>query len=140
MRTTTIYRSGLLTLVLFALGHFAGFVMAARAARVDPALADATRAMRAVRTRLLGFEPSLLDFREYFSASFSLLLLALAVTGFVAVSRAPNDTLVARRLAAVYAATTLALAALSLWFGVVQGVVMGLIAALIFSLAAWSRA
>jgi len=66
---------GLIVTCLFAFGHLAGFLQGARAARHDPRMADLTRAMREHKTRMFGFEASLLDFREYFSLNFSVLLL-----------------------------------------------------------------
>ncbi len=70
---TRLFLSGLILTVLFALGHLAGFLQTARAARRDPQLAELTRAMRGHKVNLLGFQPSLLDFREYFSLNFSVL-------------------------------------------------------------------
>ncbi len=60
---------------LFAAGHTAGFFVSRHAARTDPNLTDLTRAMQRHRADVLGFHPSILDFREYFSVNFSLLLI-----------------------------------------------------------------
>ncbi len=74
MTASSFYTAGLVLTALFGFGHFTGFLQATRAARHDPDLADLTRSMRQKKTRLLGFEASILDFREYFSLNFSILL------------------------------------------------------------------
>jgi len=66
--------SGLAATWVFGLAHLGGFLQAARTARDDPRMSDLTRAMQAHKTNILGFHPSILDFREYFSLNFSILL------------------------------------------------------------------
>jgi len=41
-----VFTAGLVTLILFACGHFGGFLLGSYTARHDPGLADLTRAMR----------------------------------------------------------------------------------------------
>jgi hypothetical protein len=84
MLARRLFISGLSVTVLFAAGHFFGFLQAARAARSDPGMANLTRAMREYKANVLGFTPSILDFREYFSLNFSVLLMLAAALGFTA--------------------------------------------------------
>lgn len=133
-----LFVSGLGMMCLFAAGHFAGFLQAARAARRDPDMADLTRAMREHTTSLLGFRPSVLDFREYFSLNFSILMLLAAALGFVALSEpALQQTATIRQLSVVYAAGMLVLLGTSVFFSVVQGIIGCLLIAVLFALAAW---
>ncbi len=135
MLAVRLFRSGLIASCLFALGHFLGFLEAARAARHDPAMAGLTRAMREHRTNVAGFQPSILDFREYFSLNFSILLLGSAVLGFVAISMAPHPPAVVRRMSAVYVVTMLMLLGTSVYFSVFQGMVSCAVIAALFGLA-----
>jgi hypothetical protein len=132
-----LFLTGLVVTCLFALGHLAGFLQSARAARHDPRMSGLTRAMREHKTRLFGFQPSILDFREYFSLSFSILLLLAAALGFVALAVAPAESAAIRRLSVVYVVAMLLLLGTSAYFSVFQGVVSCLILVLLFGLAWW---
>lgn len=138
MLARRLYLSGLGAMGLFALAHFGGFLAAARAARTDPAMADLTRAMRAHSTEVLGFRPSILDFREYFSLNFSILLLLAAALGYVALSMAgPQQAVAIRPLAVIYTIAMLVLLGSSAFFAVVQGMISCAVIAVLFGLAAW---
>jgi len=138
MLARRLFLSGLTVMCLFAAGHFGGFLQAARAARRDPGMADLTRAMREHTTSVLGFRPSVLDFREYFSLNFSILLLLAAVLGFVALSNAALEGPAAiRQMSLVYAAGMVMLLATSVYFSVAQGVISCLVIAVLFGLSAW---
>jgi hypothetical protein len=138
MLARRLFLSGLGAMGVFAIAHFGGFLAAARAARTDPGMADLTRAMRAHTTEVLGFRPSILDFREYFSLNFSILMLLAAVLGYVALSvEGPQHSAAIRPLAIVYALAMLVLLGSSALFSVVQGVISCLVIALLFGLAAW---
>jgi hypothetical protein len=132
-----LFTGGLVMTALFAVGHFFGFLQAARAARSDPGMADLTRAMREYKTSVLGFRPSILDFREYFSLNFSILLLLAAALGFAALAAGPDVGATIRRLAPVYVIAMLALLGTSLGFSVIQGVISCLLIAAMFALAWW---
>lgn len=130
--------SGLIAMCLFAAGHLGGFFQAARAARNDPQMADLTRAMREHRVSVLGFRPSILDFREYFSLNFSILLLLAAALGFVVLSSTASQQPAAiRQLSLVYAVGMLMLLVSSVWFSVPQGMIGCLLIAVLFGLSAW---
>ena len=137
MSPTTLFRVGLVTTALFGLGHFTGFVQATKAARSDPDMRELTEAMRAKTTRLMGLEASILDFREYFSLNFSILLWMAAALGWVAIGRASNPIDIVGSLAGVYAGGMLLLLATSLRFRVAQGVVTCSLLVVIFGLAWW---
>lgn len=116
--------------VLFAVGHFAGFLAARDAARSDPGLLDLTKAMQAHTTRVMGMEPSILDFREYFSANFSLLLLAAAGLTWVGAGLArktPDPVSGLRTLAAFNIVAFGLLAVSSGVFRVPQGIVSSVV-------------
>jgi len=132
MLSLRLFQSGLVLTALFALGHLLGFLQAFRAARRDPGLAELTRAMREHKTKVLGFEPSILDFREYFSLNFSLLLWTAAGLGFVALNCAEDPAASVRALAPVYTIAFVLLLASSLRFSVVQGVISSALIALAF--------
>jgi hypothetical protein len=129
--------SGLVGMGVFALGHFAGFLQAAHAARHDEQLRNVTEAMQAQRTELLGFSASLLDFREYFSVNFSILMLLAAALGGAMVRTSDTPGNVIRVLAPLYAAAMLVLFGTSYLFSVVQGMVMCAVLAALFALAWW---
>lgn len=137
MLARQIFVSGLIVTGLFALGHFAGFLRGARAARRDPHMTDLTRAMREHKVNLFGFQPSLLDFREYFSLNFSILLLLAAVLGFVALSITPSQSTVIRYLSVVYLAAMLLLLGTSAYFSVLQGIVSCSLIAILFGVSWW---
>ena len=132
-----VFTAGLVALVLFACGHFGGYLHASYAARHDPGLADMTRAMREHKSRLLGFSPSLLDFREYFSLNFSILLLLATALGMAALSVATDKVAAVRVLSLVYVVAMLVLLGSSLLFSVGQGVVSCTCIALLFILSWW---
>lgn len=131
------FQGGLIMMCLFALGHLAGFFQARWAARHDPRMADLTRAMREHRVNLLGFQPSILDLREYFSLNFSILVLLAAALGFAALSGGPAEAGTIRRLSVIYATAMLALMGTSIYFSVVQGFLGCLLIALLFGLSWW---
>lgn len=135
-----LFGCGLIVTVLFACGHFCGFLQAAREAGHNPQMAELTRAMREQKASLLGFHPSILDFREYFSLNFSILLLLAAALGIGAMSAAPGAGGAIRRLSLIYAAAMLALLGTSIWFSVVQGMVTCLATAILFGAAWWLEA
>jgi hypothetical protein len=138
MLARRLFLSGLIMMCLFAIGHFGGFLQGARAARKDPDMADLTRAMREHRVRLLGFQPSILDFREYFSLNFSILLLLAAAPGFVALSStALQPPAAIRLLSSVYAVGMLMLLGTSVYFSVFQGIVSCFLIAVLFGLSWW---
>jgi len=129
--------TGLVLMGLFAAGHFTGFLQAARAARNDPGMADLTRAMRERRENLFGFRPSILDFREYFSLNFSILLLLGAVLGFAALKLSADPGVAISRLSAIYVAAMVILLGTSAYFSVVQGMISCALIAFVFALAWW---
>lgn len=138
MLAKRLFLSGLIVMCLFAFGHLGGFFQAARSARNDPQMAELTRAMREHRSSVLGFRPSILDFREYFSLNFSILLLLAAVLGFVVLSSTGSQQpAVIRQLSLVYAVGMLMLLATSVYFSVVQGVISCLLIAVLFGLSSW---
>lgn len=132
-----LFVSGLLVMCLFALGHLGGFFQGARAARHDPSMADLTRAMREQKTSLFGFHASLLDFREYFSLNFSVLLFLAAALGFVSLAVTEDQLRVIRPLSQVYLIAFLLLLGTSLYFSVFQGILTCAIIATLFGLAWW---
>ena len=129
--------AGLVMMVLFALGHLGGFLQARHAARHDPAMADLMRAMREHRVSLMGFHPSILDFREYFSVNFSILLLLGAAAGFAGLYVSQDTAAAIRVLSVVYLVAMIALLATSLIYSVAQGVVTCSVIGLLFTLAWW---
>lgn len=129
------FRRGLIVTCVFATGHLAGFVQATQAARHDPRMADLTQAMRAQKDNVLGFQPSILDFREYFSLNFSILLFLAAGLGFAMLSSRPADASVIRRLSLIYLIAMVALTLTSLWFSVIQGIVSCVVIGILFGLA-----
>lgn len=129
------FRAALIVMALFALAHFGGFLHAARAARHDPEMRSLTEAMRAHRASLLGLRPSILDFREYFSVNFSILLLLGSGVGLVVLSRAHDASETIRALAPIYLAATVLLLGTSLYYSIAQGVVTCAVLAALFALA-----
>ncbi|MFN0137800.1 MAG: LIC_13387 family protein [Phycisphaerae bacterium] len=119
----------------FGVGHFFGFLSAAHAARNDPRLAELTEAMRAQRTRVLGFSPSILDFREYFSLNFSLLLLLGAGLNVIALRNAANATRAVRELSIASAVAMALLVVTSAVFAVPQGIISAGVIFLLFAAA-----
>lgn len=132
------FLAGCALTALFAVGHALGFAMAYRAARHDPGMAELTRAMREKRFRVGGMEPSILDFREYFSASFSLLLAGLVAVNLIAFTSAGGSATVLLRLAAANAVMMVALVALSWRFSVFQGIITAATIALLHATALWT--
>ena len=96
-----------------------------------------TRAMREHKTSVLGFEPSILDFREYFSLNFSILLLLAAALGFVAMSIAAPQPALIRQLASIYVVAMLLLLGTSVYFSVFRGIVSCLLIAILFGMSWW---
>jgi len=139
MKPRSWFVSGLWVTGLFAVGHLSGFLMGAWASRHDPGMADLTRAMRAYRIHLMGFHPSMLDFREYFSLNFSILLAFAAGVGSSALALVPDPVRVVRALAPWYVGVFLALLATSIRFSIAQGVVTCPIIAALFAVA-WAMA
>jgi hypothetical protein len=137
MTALTLYTVGLVLMVWLGLGHFMGFVQAARAARRDPDMAELTRAMRAKTTRVMGFEASILDFREYFSLNFSILLWMAAAVGWAALRLALDPAAAVGELALIYGMGMLLLLATSVRFHVAQGIVGGGVLVAVFGLAWW---
>jgi len=137
MNAHTMYAAGLVVMALFGLGHFGGFVQASLAARRDPDMADLTRDMRAKTTRVMGFEASILDFREYFSLNFSLLLWMAAAVGWMASSNIGDSVEGIRPLAGAYTLGMLALLGTSIRFHVAQGIVTCSVLVLLFGSAWW---
>jgi len=133
-----LFVSGLIVMCLFALGHLGGFLQGARAARHDPSMADLTRAMKEYRTSLFGFHPSLLDFREYFSLNFSILLFLAAALGFASLAITEDPPSSIRALSLVYLIAFLLLLGTSLYFSVFQGILTCAVIAILFGLAWWS--
>jgi hypothetical protein len=137
MSAKRLFLSGLIVMCLFAFGHLAGFLQAARSARQDPHMIDLTREMREHKVNVLGFQPSILDFREYFSLNFSILLLLAAALGAAALSLAPVEAAAIRRLSPIYAIAMLVVLGTSACFSIVQGVVSCFIIAVLFGLSWW---
>lgn len=108
---------------LFCCGHFFGFLAAAYAARHDPGLAKLTADMRAQRTELLGFQPSILDFREYFSLNFSLLLLLVAGLNVILLRNARDSGCGLRDAALLNAVAMAILVGTSVLYSVPQGII-----------------
>lgn len=116
----------LIFIVLFSLGHLVGFAISARAARESPELADLTRAMAAQRNEVLGLEASVLDYREYFSVCFSILLLLVARLGQLALASDAGTAAAARKVGGALASGFLALALASAFYSVAQGLIASL--------------
>ncbi|MFN8061603.1 MAG: hypothetical protein U0Q12_20765 [Vicinamibacterales bacterium] len=133
------FRVGLALIVLFALGHLMGFMSAAYDARHDPALADVTAMMRAHRSPLMGFAPSLLDFREYASLCYSLLLGGCAAIGWPVTRMVPVSPAHVGAVCRAYVVLFAVLAIASLVYGVAQGIISGTIIAVVFAIAAPRR-
>jgi len=132
-----LFVSGLIVMCLFALGHLGGFLQGARAARHDPSMADLTRAMKEYKTSVFGFHASLLDFREYFSLNFSILLFLAAALGFVSLGIAEDQLRAIRTLSQLYLVAFLLLLGTSLYFSVFQGILTCASIAILFGLAWW---
>jgi len=130
-----LFVAGLVLEAGFGVAHFGGFLQACRAARQDPGLADLTRDMRAHVQPLLGFRPSILDFREYFSANFSVLLLLAAGLGFAGLAVAADRTAAIRVFSPIYTAAMVLLLGTSIYFSVVQGIITCSCIAVLFALA-----
>lgn len=137
MAAKRLFLTGLGLMVFFGLGHFTGFLQGYSAARHDPGMAELTRAMQAHTTSALGFSPSILDFREYFSLNFSILMLLAAAMGFAMVLANPDRARVIRRLSPLYIAAMLLLLGTSWFFSVVQGLMICPLIAVVFGLAWW---
>jgi len=137
MAAKRLFITGLIVMCFFAGGHLTGFLLGARAARQDPKMADLTRAMQEYKTNLFGFEPSLLDFREYFSSNFSILLILAALLGFAALSLASDQSHAIRLLSMIYVVAMMMLFGTSLYFSIFQGIVTCLAIAVLFGLAWW---
>jgi hypothetical protein len=98
-----------------------------------------TGAMQARRASLLGFHPSILDFREYFSLNFSILLWLAAALGYAALRTARDEGQAVRLLSRCYVAAMTLLVATSLYFSVAQGIVTCASIAACFALAGRGR-
>jgi hypothetical protein len=133
-----LFISGLIVMSLFALGHFGGFLQAAYKARHDPGMADLTRAMRDHKANLFGFQPSILDFREYFSLNFSILLLLAAALGVTALTLNQTQPEIIRTLSLIYLIAFSMLSITSMVFSVFQGIVTCLIITVLFGLSWWT--
>jgi hypothetical protein len=131
------FLAALIMMSLFAVGHFGGFLQAAYAARHDPRLADLTKAMQQYKTNFLGFQPSMLDFREYFSLNFSVLLSLGAGLGFTTLAVVPDQPSVIRALSPIYVGAFSLLLGASAYFSVFQGIVACTLIVLLFGLAWW---
>ncbi len=137
-RNQRSFRSGLVLMAVFAMAHLAGFLQSAHAARTRPEMAELTRLMRSTKTSLLGFQPSILDFREYFSLNFSILMLLAAGLGH-AMTRGRSDAAeVVQVLSPIYALGMFLLFWSSVFFSVIQGMVTCAILTAMFGLA-WAR-
>jgi hypothetical protein len=132
-----LFLSGLVVMAGFGLAHLGGFIQGAYAARHDPKMANLTRAMREHRFSLLGLKPSILDFREYFSLNFSILLFLGSAIGMVSLKVAPDHAAIIHMLSPVYVAAMLLLLGTSIRFSVVQGIVTCPMIAILFGLAWW---
>ena len=136
MTSRAFFRAGVVLCYLFAAGHTAGFVQASLAARRDPTMADLTRMMRATGSTVGGMRASILDYREYFSVAFSLLLVLAMLLAQYAVA-AGGDRLISG-VSLRLAAGMIVLLCASAWYGVFQGVVSCALIAALF-IAAWVR-
>jgi len=132
-----LFFSGLVLLGFFALGHLGGFIQAVYAARHDPNMANLTKAMREHKTSMLGLHPSVLDFREYFSLNFSILLFLASAIGFAMIAISPDQSAVIRTLCPLYVVAMFLLLATSFYFSVVQGIILCPMVAILFGLAWW---
>lgn len=121
---------------LFAAGHFGGFLQACYVARHEPGMAELTAAMRAQKANVLGFEPSILDFREYFSLNFSVLLASCAAIGWASVRDLGLASATLFRLSLVYVFAMLGLVGTSIFFSVPQGMISASFIATLFAIAA----
>jgi hypothetical protein len=137
MLAKRLFLSGLIVTCLFAFAHFGGFLQAIKAARNDPDMKDLTQAMRDHKTNVFGYEPSILDFHEYFGLNFSILLLLAAVLGFVAISITPSQSALIRQLSLIYVVAMITLLGTSMYFSVFQGIITCLIIAVLFGLSWW---
>jgi len=137
MAARGFWLAGVTLEVLFACGHFAGFMMGRTAARTDPKLAEVTRLMREITTKVGPFRPSLLDFREYFSMNFSIFLVAVAALNLAAHLASSPSASTMRALCIVNISLMIALAATSVGYGVIQGLVSSVLIALLFGFAIW---
>jgi hypothetical protein len=137
MRARHFYQTGLVLMTTLGLGHLGGFILAARAARHDPRLADVTSAMRSAKSSLLGLQPSILDFREYFSLSFSILIFLSAALGFALLGSNLDRATIVRTTAPWYATAMLLLLVASIFFSVPQGIISCAAIGMAFGLAWW---
>lgn len=137
MLGSRFFLSGLALMGGFALAHLGGFIQAAYVARHDPAMAELTRAMREQKSRLLGFQPSILDFREYFSLNFSILLLLASAIGFASILLSHDQAATVRTLSLIYVAGMSLLFGTSVHFSVVQGIITCPLIAILFGVAWW---
>lgn len=137
MLGSRFFVSGLILTCLFGVGHLTGFIQAVRAARHDPDLVDLTRAMKEHKTSLLGFHPSIMDFREYFSLNFSILLWLAGALGFAALRLTVDPSATIRTFSGIYVVGMLVLLGTSLRFSVVQGIITCSSIAILFGLAWW---
>ncbi len=119
-------------MLLFAAGHCGGYLQARKAARHSPKHVELTRQMRAHKVKMAGFEPSVLDFYEYFSANLSVLLAFLGVALGVAYWLAGDKGSALRILSMVGATSMIAILFTSLIYQVFQGLVSGALIALLF--------
>lgn len=131
------FRMGLVLMAVFAMAHLGGFLQSTHAARTKPEMGELTRLMRSTKTSVLGFQPSILDFREYFSLNFSILLLLAAGLGH-AMTRGRSDTGFVQMLSPIYALGMFLLFSSSVFFSVIQGMVTCAILTAMFGLA-WAR-
>lgn len=132
-----LFISGLIVMSLFALGHLGGFIQSVNKARNDPGMADLTRAMRDHKVNLFGFQPSILDFREYFSLNFSILLLLATALGIAALTMNSSQPETIRTLSLIYLTAFSLLFVTSMVFSVFQGIVMCAVIAVLFGLSWW---
>ncbi len=121
--------------LLFAAAHAGGFLQSRKEARHSPRRAELTRQMRAHKTRLAGFEPTTLDFYEYFSANLSVLLAFLGLAFLAAFWLAGDKGGALRILAVLGAASMISVLFTSLIYQVFQGIVSGAVIALCFIIA-----
>lgn len=120
---------------VLALAHLGGFLQTVYAAQKDPGLAELTRAMREQKISLLGFHPSILDFRYYFSLNFSILLLLASVLGIAAARMGQDQAATIRTLAPIDVVAILL--GTSAYFSVVRGIMICSVIAILFGLAWW---
>lgn len=135
--SSRLFLSGSIVMGVFALAHLGGFLQAVYVAQQDPGMAELTRAMREQKSSLMGFHPSILDFRYYFSLNFSILLLLASALGIATIAMGHEQAATIRMLAPIYAVGMLLLLGTSVYFSVVQGIITCSIIAMLFGLAWW---